>query len=114
MGRLEHFVLRIATGDRGAGDVQHFLINGFDLDFERVEGGARPGEMLEAEGWPESFPHSLLLPGPESGAWDIARLEITYHFDGESPYTVRLGAVTLEDDADLNLLYPRPAEVIGV
>ena len=39
---------------------------------------------------------------------------VEYRCDGEAPYTVKLGAVTLDDHADLNLWYAKPPKVLDV
>ncbi len=72
------------------------------------------GETAEVQGSPQSFPHALLLGGPEEGAWEIEGIEATYHCQAEEPYTVRLGAVTLDHRSDLNIWHPRPGEVLDV
>jgi len=114
MARLETFSLVIRTGGRGLDETPAYTINGFTLPFDQVDGSARAGGVLEATGHPQSFPHGLTLVGPSEGAWDIEGIEATYELDGEAPYTVRLGAVTLDGQTELRLWYPRPAEVIDV
>lgn len=91
-----------------------YAINGFPLDFDEAKGGVGPHETAELTGSPQSFPHSLVLIGPEEGAWDISGITATYNCAGSQPYTVRLGAVTVDDDADLNIWYQRPARVLDV
>jgi hypothetical protein len=91
-----------------------YSINGFKLDFDELNGGTGPGETLEALGRPESFPHSLHLTGPQNGTWEIEGIEATYECMGLEPYTVRLGAITLDDESDLNIWHERPAKVIDV
>jgi hypothetical protein len=114
MPRLETFELAIETGERGMTESPKFSINGFPLDFDRMEGGVGSGETIEALGSPGSFPHSLTLGGPREGAWDIAAIRVTYHPAGEAPYTVRLGAVTLDAESDLDIWHDRPAETLDV
>lgn len=114
MPRLESFTLKLQTGERGLGTMPRYAINGFPLDFDEVKGGVGANETAELTGSPQSFPHSLVLIGPEEGAWDIAGITATYKCAGAQPYTVRLGAVTLDDDADLNIWYQRPARVLDV
>lgn len=108
------FTLRIRTGEKGLNRPPQYSINGFTLDFEQITGGTGPGETAEVTGKPESFPHSLVLVGPTEGHWDIAGVEATYHCAGEPPYSIRLGAVTLDDRSDLNIWYARPERVIDV
>lgn len=114
MPRLDTFQLKVHTGARGVNEPPKYTINGFPLDFDACTGSAQPGETLELRGEPRSFPHSLLLQGPREGTWEIAGLEATYQCANETPYTVRLGPVALDNRSDLNLWYPRPAKVIDV
>jgi len=114
MPRLETFTLTLKTGERGLDATPQYLINGFALDFDSVEGGTGPGETLKATGDPQSFPHSLVLRGPVGGPWDIESAEITYDVFQAEPYTIRLGSVTLDDESDLNIWYERPEKVVDV
>ncbi|MBI2436097.1 MAG: helicase [Candidatus Hydrogenedentes bacterium] len=114
MPRLDTFHVKIRTGAQGPKQPPQYSINGFPLDFDECTGGAGTGETLELRGEPRSFPHSLLLQGPREGCWEIADMEVTYHCANETPYTVRLGMVSLDHRSDLNLWYPRPAKVIDV
>lgn len=114
MPRLDTFQLKLNTGDEGPGGIPKYTINGFPLEFDEQSGGAGPGETLDVVAHPQSFPHTLVLSGPESGNWEILGGEIIYRCDGEDPYTVQLGAVTLDDHADLNLWYTRPPKVFDV
>lgn len=114
MPRLDTFTLEVTTGDRPGPEKPLFTINGFPLEFETVEGGTGAGETLKATGEPHSFPHALTLRGPEEGPWDIAGVVATYHVAGEEPYTVHLGAVTLDGESDLNIWHERPAPTFDV
>lgn len=114
MPKLDTIRLTVRTGGKGLAGTPKYSINGFPLDFDEIAGGAEPGETLEAVGRPESFPHSLLLLGPSEGEWEIAGIDITYECFGEEPYAVRLGEVTLDANADLNIWHARPARVIDV
>ncbi|WP_437967075.1 NifU family protein [Sorangium sp. So ce260] len=107
--RLRSLSFRIQTGARGIAEVPRFEINGFTLPLSGVQGGCGAGETLTGTGRAESFPHSLLLCGPEAGAWDIDGLDITYALDGDGERRIRLGAVSLEPGSDLDLWYePAP------
>ena len=77
----------------------------------RADGRTRRRPLI---GGPGSFPHTLLIRGPESGAWDIEEARVTYYPNGGPPYTVRLATVTLDDDADLNIWYERPQKAFDV
>jgi hypothetical protein len=114
MPRLEQFELKIKTGERGPNRMPRYEINGFALDFEEVEGGNGPGEVLEVIGAPQSFPHSLVLTGPAEGYWDIEEIEATYEVMGGDPYTIRMGPVTLDDESNLNIWHERPAVLLDV
>lgn len=114
MPLLDTFELKVITGKRAGPEKPCFAVNGFSLDFDSVSGGTQPGQTMIAVGSPKSFPHILVLRGPESGAWDIDEAEITYSFDDEIPYSVRLGAIRLEANTDLNLWYARPPVVVDV
>jgi len=114
MPRLETFSVRIKTGEAGPRTIPRYSINGFNIDFDELSGACGPGEVLEATAHPQSFPHSLILIGPEEGEWDIEGMTITYECDGSEPYTVKLGAVHLDDASDLNIWHERPPKVIDV
>jgi len=114
MPRLDTFTMTIRTGERGPNRTPRYEINGFALDFDEIEGGNGPGETLELTGSPQSFPHSLALVGPEKGHWDIASVEMEMRVVGADPYNVRLGAVTLDEDTNLNLWYERPPVLLDV
>ncbi len=114
MPKLNTFDVTIKTGELGLGATPKWSINGFVVDFEQSRGGTGPGETFEGVASPGSFPHTLSIRGPESGAWDIEEARVTYYPNGEPPYTVRLSAVTLDDNADLNIWYERPQKVFDV
>lgn len=114
MPKLNSFTLSIKTGSHGPGGVPQYAINGFALDFDEASGSIDAGATLYATGNPESFPHSLTVIGPPEGLWDIESIEASYQCVGEEPYSVRLGAVTLDDQSDLNIWYQRPERVIDV
>ncbi len=114
MPRLERIELKITTGERGPNRTPRYEINGFSLDFDEIEGGNGPGEILELAGEPQSFPHSLALVGPAEGHWDITGAEITYQVMGGDPYVVRLGPITLDDESNLNIWHDRPPVLLDV
>jgi hypothetical protein len=110
-GILQSFTLVVKTGEYGNPELPRYAINGFPLDFEESSGGCGPGEIFHATGYPESFPHSLLLVGPSDGVWDLEETSVTLWIEGERPYTVRLGSVQLDNLSDLNLWYEPPLPV---
>jgi hypothetical protein len=113
-GILQSFSLVVKTGKRGNADVPRYAINGFPLDFDESSGGCGPGEIFQATGNPQSFPHSLLLVGPADGEWDIEETTVTLWLEGAPPYVVRLGAATLDERSDLNLWYDPPLPVYNL
>jgi hypothetical protein len=116
MPKLDRFTLEIKTGKRGGPKTPMFNINGFPLEFDEAEGGTGPGESLKAVGAPFSFPHALALIGPADGAepWDIESVRATFECANMDPYTVRLGAVTLDDESNLNIWYEPPPPTFDV
>jgi len=111
--RLDTLELQIQTGQRGLGRAPSYAINSHEIAFDQISGGTGSGEILMAAGSPRSFPHSLTLTGPDEGVWDIEHIELTFHV-GEQPYTVHLGAVTLDSESKLNLWYDRPPLLLDV
>ena len=114
MPKINSFQLRLTTGARGRTDVPPFVINGFEVPLEKVTGGCGAGQVLEAEGNPQSFAHALLLRGPSEGAWDVTGFEITYHCGPKDSYSHRFGPATVESDGDLNLFEEKPLPVYDV
>ncbi len=110
---LQSVTLRIRTGARGIDRVPLYAINSHEIPFDEIKGGCQSGETLDVSGSPRSFPHSLVLLGPDEGAWDIEEIDVTLHTDGE-PYTVRLGAITLDGETKLNLWYECPPVLLDV
>ena len=116
MPKLNTFTLEIKTAKQAGPEQPSFAINGFPLEFESLEGGTQPGETLTATGEPSSFPHSLVLIGPQNGqpAWEIESISATYDCAQMDPYTVRMGAVSLDNDSNLNLWHEPPLPVFEV
>ena len=116
MPKLDAFTLEIKTGPKGGPERPHFDINGFPLEFDEMKGGTGPGETLKATGSPQSFPHSLALIGPEEGSesWEIDSITATYECSGAEPYTIRMGAVTLDDESNLNIWHEPPTPTFDV
>ena len=114
MPKLQTFDVRIKTGERAPSKTPRYSINGFMLDFEQTQGGIAKGDVFIATGNPDSFPHTLLLSGPEEGHWDIDELAVTYHCAGEPAYTLRFAGVTLDSESDLNIWHARPEPAFDV
>ena len=114
MPRLETFELQRHTGGQGLRETPQYSINGFTLAFDEIDGSNDAGQTLRAKAAPQSYPHSLVLVGPEEGAWEIEGITATYHCAGEEPYVLRFGPVMLDDHSDLNIWHERPPRTIDV
>ncbi len=116
MPKLSQFKLEVKTGTKPGPESPQFSINGFPLEFEETEGSTEAGATLTAIGSPNSFPHSLVLIGPEHGAgdWEIEFVQATYECDNMEPYVVRMGATTLDDNANLNIWQEPPLPTFDV
>lgn len=116
MARLDKIELEIKTGQSRGPEEPILNINGFPLAFSETEGGTGSGETLKAVGNPGSFPHGLALVGPEEGQpkWDIESVTATYHCQNMEPYTVHMGAVTLDDESNLNVWQEPPVATFDV
>lgn len=116
MPKLSQFKLEVKTGNNPGPETPRFSINGFPLDFEECEGSTEAGGTFTAVGSPNSYPHSLVLVGPEAGApdWDIESVKASYDCDDIAPYEVRMGAATLDDNANLNIWHEPPLPTFDV
>lgn len=116
MPKLDSFTLEIKTGERRGPEKPIFNINGFPLEFEEMSGGTGAGETLKATGSVFSFPHALALIGPSDGnaPWDIESVRATYQCANTEPYTVHMGAVTLDDESNLNVWHEPPPPTFDV
>jgi hypothetical protein len=116
MPKLDSFTLEIKTGERRGPEKPIFNINGFPLEFEEMTGGTGAGETLKATGSVFSFPHALALIGPSEGSapWDIESVRATYQCANVEPYTVHMGAATLDDESNLNIWHEPPPPTFDV
>ena len=114
MARLRTFVLRLTFGENAPHAMPEYLINGFDVTFDEVTGEIGPGKTVTATAPPESYPHTLVLRGPDTGQWDILEGAVTYWYEDEEPWTCPLGAVILREREDLQLLYAKPNWIVEV
>ena len=116
MPKLTQFKLEVKTGTNPGPENPSFSINGFPLEFEETEGTAEVGATFTAVGSPNSFPHSLVLMGPEAGEsnWDIESVTATYECANMDPYVVCMGATTLDDNANLNIWHEPPLPTFDV
>lgn len=114
MPKLNNFKVTIETGDSGAGGPVLFNINSHKLPFENVEGGTGPGETFEGGYDVNSFAHSLSLVGPQEGKWDIKKIVIDYQIENTPPYSLTLGAVTLDETNEVNIWQDPPLPTFEV
>ena len=116
MPKLTQFKLEITTGTSPGPENPQFSINGFPLDFDETEGSTEAGATMVAVGAPNSYPHSLVLVGPEEGSpdWEITSAKITYDCDNMEPYEVCMGKATLDDNANLNIWHEPPLPTFDV
>lgn len=116
MPKLNQFSIEVKTGNNPGPESPQFAINGFPLEFDELEGSAEAGATMKATGFPNSFPHTLVLKGPERGApdWDIESAIVEYECERMEPYQVRLGAITLDDNDDLNIWHEPPLPTFDV
>jgi len=114
MNKLDSFAVEIRTGPRGRDTVPRVRINGRAFEFDKFDGGVEGGEVLVGSFDPHSHVQEFLLEGPDIGFWDIDQCTVEYHVSGREPYRVHLGAVTLDRNCDLNLLYDSPEDTFEV
>ncbi|MFT7622936.1 MAG: hypothetical protein ACI9WU_002111 [Myxococcota bacterium] len=104
MPRIDDVEVRISTGARGIEGPPVLVFNGHLIPVRVEEGGTGSGEHFVGVARPNSFAHSVQILGPEPGteAWDIEKMEIVYRAPGEE-WTVRWGAVSVDDDANVDI-----------
>ncbi len=114
MPRVNSFKVNITTGENGTGDPVLFNFNSHKMPFNNVEGSGESGSTFVGDFEVQSFCHSLTLVGPESGTWDIETVTVEFLCDGEEPYSVHYGAVTLDATTEVNLWRGPPAKSFHV
>jgi hypothetical protein len=114
MPKLNRFNIRIETGDRGTPGPVLFNINNHVLPFENAEGGTAPGEVFSGGFEINSFAHTLALVGPKEGAWQIRAMTVDFVCESAPPYSVRFGAVTLDETTEVNLWQDPPIPAFDV
>jgi hypothetical protein len=116
MPKLTQFKVEVKTGTNPGPEKLSFSINGFPLEFDETEGSTEAGGQFIGVGSPNSFPHALLLVGPQKGEsdWDIESVKMTYECAGMDPYVVGMGATTLDDNSDLNIWHEPPMPTFDV
>ncbi len=114
MARIERLALRLQTGARGTPGPVLVEFNGHELGCGPGAGGTDAGEVFEGQVEPRSVAHSVVLVGPESGDWDLERIEVTYDPGDGEPWTVCLGPVSLDPRTAVDIWRPRPLPVFDV
>ncbi|MZH47249.1 MAG: helicase [Nitrospinae bacterium] len=114
MPRVNSFKVNVQTGSQGMNEPVYFNFNNHKLEFENVNGSAESGKNFEGDFEVNSFAHSLTLVGPQSGKWDIEKISVEYNCENEKPYTVRFGAVTLDETTEVNIWQDPPVPAIDV
>ena len=114
MPKVNSFKVKVQSGQQGMSEPVHFNFNNHKLVSENATGSAESGKVFEGSFEVNSFAHSLTLVGPESGKWDIETISIDYDCENEQPYTVNLGAVTLDETTEVNMWQDLPVPSFDV
>ena len=84
------------------------------MPFDKTTGSNESDSIFEGSFDVNSFAHSLTLVGPEKGKWEIEKIRVDYECEGEKPYTVNWGAVTLDETTEVNLWQDPPIPAFDV
>lgn len=114
MPRVNTFKVKVQTGKQGMSEPVHFNFNSHNMPFDNVTGSAESGETFEGSFEVNSFAHSLTLVGPGSGKWEIEKITVDYDCEGEKPYTVQFGAITLDESTEVNIWQDPPVLAFDV
>ena len=114
MPRVLTFKVKIETGKQGPDEQVNFCFNGHKMPFDNVKGSNEPDSNFEGSFDVNSFAHSLTLVGPEKGTWEIEKIRVDFECEGEKPYTVNFGAVTLDETTQVNLWQDSPVPAFDV
>ena len=114
MPRVLTFKVNIETGKQGPNETVNFCFNGHKMPFENVTGSNESDAIFEGSFAVNSFAHSLTLVGPEKGKWNVEKVTVDYECEGEKPYVVKWGAVTLDETTEMNLWQDPPAPMFDV
>ena len=114
MPRVNTFKVKIQTGKEGMSEPVHFNFNNHKLPFDNISGSAESGCTFEGSFEVNSFAHSLTLVGPESGKWEIDKINVEYHCESEKPYEVNYGSIKLDDLTEVNIWQDPPVEAFDV
>ncbi|HIA02799.1 MAG TPA: helicase [Myxococcales bacterium] len=108
MPRINRIQISIETAANGWSGPVCVEFNGHQLPLDNVDGSVLANSQLVGECSPNSFAHSVILVGPDTGSWDIAGVSVMYDISGEDDYSVKFGAVTLDETQSLDLWEERP------
>ncbi len=114
MPKIDTIAIEVKTGDQGTTDPVTFQFNGHTLSFEETQGGTAPGEIFQGSFEVGSYGHSVALNGPKTGEWQIEELRVTYELGDSDSYSIRFGAVSLNEDNALNIYRSRPRPTFDV
>ena len=114
MPRVLTFKVNIETGKEGPNEPVNFCFNGHKMPFDKTTGSNESDSIFEGSFDVNSFAHSLTLVGPEKGKWEIKKIRVDYECEGEKPYTVNWGAVTLDETTEVNLWQDPPIPAFDV
>ena len=114
MPRINRIEITINTGQSGWEGPVCLEFNGHQLPIDLREGSAEAGGHLVGECQPNSFAHSVHLVGPQAGKWDIDELSVTYDVTAGDEYSVRFGAITLDETQSLDIWQERPLPTFDV
>ena len=114
MPKIDTISIELKTGTQGTSDPVTFQFNGHTLPFEETEGGTAPGETFRGSFEVGSYGHSVALNGPKSGEWDVEEMRVTYELDDADSYSIRFGAVKLNEDNAVNIYRGRPRPTFEV
>ena len=87
--------------------------NGHQLPFDTVD-EVDESHVFRGGFTPNSFAHSVLIVGPETGEWEISGLQVTYDPMGHDPYTVHFGEITLDSETSLDIWQDPPLPTFEV
>ena len=114
MPRVLTFKVNIETGSQGPNETVNFCFNGHKMPFENVIGSNESKSIFEGSFDVNSYAHSLTLVGPEKGKWEIEKIIVDYECEGEKPYVVKWGAVTLDETTEVNIWQDPPVSSFDV
>ena len=114
MPRVLTFKVNVETGKEGPNEPINFCFNGHKMPFDKTIGSNESDSIFEGSFDVNSFAHSLTLVGPEKGKWEIEKIRVDYECEGEKPYTVNWGAVTLDETTEVNLWQDPPIPAFDV